>query len=277
MNIDKNIFQGLHARAGIPQQDNYYDCGIYVCGYLHKFMENPKEFGQKLMTQQFDREEDWPDMNPEQMRASMRDILQKLAAEQQAVRDAKKALKRVKKQAAATNAGSSPPKPPLPAHGVYVDLSSPAKPRDLEPKSSLAAHATQHPKAMTIEQPPSPSRQISSTIAHQPAVKQADEEMLFQPNERQAQSPPKEKPKDLLVSLETALKEDSDSQEEKQSQHSCHIPDSQSQHEQQDGASATDFKIHEDTSATGRLDTTSVPVHGTGKEEVEFAGFSPRA
>jgi Ulp1 family protease len=104
MAIDKNMFQGMNARKGIPQQNNYYDCGIFVCGYLDKFMGDPMDFGRKLLSQEFDVVEDWPEMKPSLMRAQMREMLQAIAKDQQQARLERKAAKRAaKKEAAVTS------------------------------------------------------------------------------------------------------------------------------------------------------------------------------
>ncbi|KIW07190.1 uncharacterized protein PV09_02056 [Verruconis gallopava] len=97
MNIDRDNIKSMTARAGIPQQNNYYDCGIYVLGYLDKFMEDPQEFGRKLLSREFDLHVDWPEMQPTKMRAQMRGMLQELAKQQQEARAAKAAARRAAK------------------------------------------------------------------------------------------------------------------------------------------------------------------------------------
>src|ERR1700712_5437781 len=70
MEVRKDELKGANLKSGIPQQDNFCDCGLFLCGYVHKFMEDPREFARKLLAQEFDLEDDWPDMDPSKMRAS---------------------------------------------------------------------------------------------------------------------------------------------------------------------------------------------------------------
>ena len=127
MDITVDVFQGMNAKKGIPQQTNYYDCGIYVIGYLHKFMSNPQEFGRKLLSQEFDLETDWPQMEALKMRGMIRKMLQDIAKEQQDARAARKKEKRVAKRQSGSG-GVLQSSPVKPDNGI-VDLSSPPKPR----------------------------------------------------------------------------------------------------------------------------------------------------
>ena len=92
--------KALTQKNGIPSQDNWYDCGIYMLGYLHKLMADPTSFGRKLLSDGFDIESDWPDMDPKQMRGGIRQILQDIAAKQKDERVAHRAAKRAAKRAA---------------------------------------------------------------------------------------------------------------------------------------------------------------------------------
>jgi hypothetical protein len=107
MEILKANLKGCNLRIGIPQQNNFCDCGLFLCGYVHKFMENPRRFGKMLLAQEFDLETDWPDMDPDKMRAGVRDMLQQFAKEQTERRKVEKEAKRLAKRG-----GAAPPPSP---------------------------------------------------------------------------------------------------------------------------------------------------------------------
>jgi hypothetical protein len=130
----------------------------------------------------------------------MRNMLQDLAAQQQAAREAKKAEKRAKKQAAAAGATFSPPKPSISPVGDFIDLSSPAKPRDTQLKSSPVVQDTEQLEVTTSETAKPQSRQASPTEAVPVSEDQADDEMLFRPNQAQVSSPSRKS--DLQARLE---------------------------------------------------------------------------
>jgi len=108
LDITRDELQGIHAREGIPKQSNMSDCGLYVLGYVHKFLEDPKQFGRKLLAQEFDLQTDWPNMIPSTMRDNIRRELFNIYAEQKVERDerrrAKKAAKRADKMAVQSDA-----------------------------------------------------------------------------------------------------------------------------------------------------------------------------
>jgi len=108
LDITRDELQGIHAREGVPKQSNMSDCGLYVLGYVHKFLEDPKQFGRKLLAQEFDLQTDWPNMIPSTMRDNIRRELFSIYDEQKALRDekrrAKKAAKRADKMAVQSDA-----------------------------------------------------------------------------------------------------------------------------------------------------------------------------
>lgn len=78
--MELNIAQikGINAKE-IPEQDNYSDCGLFMLGYVAKFLENdPREFIAKIIQRAFDKQKDWPKLVPSNMRANIRDQVQKL-------------------------------------------------------------------------------------------------------------------------------------------------------------------------------------------------------
>lgn len=79
--IQVEDISGLTAR-GIPQQENYCDCGLYLLGYMEKFLQDPSELVRRLLQRERFEDEDWPRMHPSEMRVEIRDILIKLADDQ---------------------------------------------------------------------------------------------------------------------------------------------------------------------------------------------------
>lgn len=79
MEVDLSRIRGLTAKQ-IPQQTNYCDCGLFLLGYIDKFLDAPKEFISKIIGHEYSIEKDWPKLNPSNLRASMRTQLQALHA-----------------------------------------------------------------------------------------------------------------------------------------------------------------------------------------------------
>lgn len=89
LEIDDRDISGMTAK-GIPLQDNFCDCGVYLLGYMEKFLQNPRLIANKLLQKELDEDEDWPEMRPSKMRNAIRELLIKLGAEQEAARMAAK-------------------------------------------------------------------------------------------------------------------------------------------------------------------------------------------
>jgi sentrin-specific protease 7 len=86
--------RGYYPKATqIPTQSNFTDCGVYLLGYVEKFFHNPDEFKNKLLTGSMFAEEDWPELKPEDMRQTMREIIVDLHEKQELERKPKKAKK----------------------------------------------------------------------------------------------------------------------------------------------------------------------------------------
>ncbi|KAI4287192.1 MAG: hypothetical protein L6R35_003551 [Caloplaca aegaea] len=81
MEFDEKDLQGVTAKD-IPQQSNYYDCGLYILGYMEKFFDEPRVFINKVMRKEWDVKSDWPKLDPSVMRANMRDLLKQLHKDQ---------------------------------------------------------------------------------------------------------------------------------------------------------------------------------------------------
>lgn len=99
--------KGMNAK-GIPQQQNFCDCGLFLLGYIEKFLQDPTNFVTKILSQEFNEFADWPEMNPQKMRDSMRDLLMETYKQQEENRPRKK-KKSPKKKATPTKEREVPP------------------------------------------------------------------------------------------------------------------------------------------------------------------------
>ena len=77
--------KGITAKQ-IPLQNNYCDCGLFLLGYMDKFVENPRDFATKLLQREYDENKDWPKLIPSKMRTNIRALVQDLHAEQEGER-----------------------------------------------------------------------------------------------------------------------------------------------------------------------------------------------
>lgn len=102
MEFEPGQIKGITATQ-IPQQDNCYDCGVFLLGYVAKFLEDdPKEFIAKIIRREYDEIKDWPNLRPSTLRNNIRDQVLKLHQDQVAERcqerDAQKNSKPVEKR-----------------------------------------------------------------------------------------------------------------------------------------------------------------------------------
>lgn len=100
MDISPDDFKGMQPTAGFPLQDNFSDCGLYLCRYVEVLMKDPKDFGEKLLAAAFDMERDWGDWDSSSSRAEIRNQLQALQSEQADNRRSKAERKAAKRAAA---------------------------------------------------------------------------------------------------------------------------------------------------------------------------------
>lgn len=160
MKVTRESLQGMHVTRGIPMQDNFSDCGLFLCRYVRELLKDPEGFSSKLFNGELDKIE-WDSREMNEERATIRNELQALAAEQSKQRKDAKAEKRKSKRAAPPNVtvhtateastapldtpanlppssptkasspvkGSSPVRAPRPLEAVAT-LDSAAKPRD---------------------------------------------------------------------------------------------------------------------------------------------------
>jgi hypothetical protein len=79
IDINESEISGLTAKR-IPMQENFSDCGLFVCAYLEKFTVNPADF----KTKELERiEQDWGELRSDVLRSRMRELIQTLHAKQE--------------------------------------------------------------------------------------------------------------------------------------------------------------------------------------------------
>ena len=77
--IDKNEIKGMTAKD-IPMQGNYSDCGIYLCAYLERLVENPHALVQSILQRE---PQSWPEMESEVLRTRFRNLVMGLHQQQE--------------------------------------------------------------------------------------------------------------------------------------------------------------------------------------------------
>ncbi|RBR18313.1 uncharacterized protein FIESC28_06086 [Fusarium coffeatum] len=119
---------GMTAR-GIPEQDNYCDCGVYVLGYMENFLRNPDDAVRRLLHKE---PSGWV-VKPQEIRAKVRDLLFEFQKEQHSRLGKEKELKRQRR--ASKGPVSSPQVAPS---SPQVPQKDPETPRPKSnPKSGL--------------------------------------------------------------------------------------------------------------------------------------------
>lgn len=83
--LDISRIKGMTAKQ-IPQQDNMCDCGLFLLGYVDKFLDDPKDFITKVIGHKYDLQKDWSKLIPSDLRANIRAQIQGLHAEQESER-----------------------------------------------------------------------------------------------------------------------------------------------------------------------------------------------
>lgn len=81
LDIDTKDFQGMTAKE-IPLQDNFCDCGVFVCLYFEKFINEPEAFAHKILRREMDAQKDWPDIQTPKTRRDIMALLTRLQQEQ---------------------------------------------------------------------------------------------------------------------------------------------------------------------------------------------------
>ncbi|CAH0053230.1 unnamed protein product [Clonostachys solani] len=93
---------------GIPEQDNFCDCGVFVLGYMEAFLQDPDEAYRKLLHKE---RVDW-NIQPSKLRNQIRDLIFTLQKQQQERMDRDREAKRIawrgKKDSVAPSRSSRP-------------------------------------------------------------------------------------------------------------------------------------------------------------------------
>lgn len=87
LEIDVKDISGMTAKQ-IPEQDNFCDCGLFLLGYVEKFLQNPRDLVNNILQRNLNVEKDWPDMVPTRMRSNIRELLINMGNEQEQARKA---------------------------------------------------------------------------------------------------------------------------------------------------------------------------------------------
>ncbi|KAF4446068.1 hypothetical protein F53441_10249 [Fusarium austroafricanum] len=140
---------GMTAR-GIPMQNNYCDCGVYVLGYMEHFLKDPDEAVRRLLHKEDTK---W-DIDAPKIRAKVRDLLFKFQKEQQLRLEHEKEMKRQRR--ATRGPVSSPQVAPSSPQVPQREPETPQVKRN--PKSPLANGTSRTP----IEEP----RRTETTSAY---------------------------------------------------------------------------------------------------------------
>ena len=72
---------GMTAK-GLPQQSNYCDCGVFVLGYIKKFLDNPDEFVYNILQGEMAENRAFAIIEASRMRREIRELIFRLQAEQ---------------------------------------------------------------------------------------------------------------------------------------------------------------------------------------------------
>lgn len=79
--LNTSQVKGITAKQ-IPLQENYYDCGLFLLGYIAKFLEGPKDFISRVIGQNY-TDEDWATLIPKNLRGKVRVQVQTLLSDRE--------------------------------------------------------------------------------------------------------------------------------------------------------------------------------------------------
>ncbi|KAF5969460.1 protease ULP2 [Fusarium coicis] len=170
-----SVPSGMTAR-GIPMQDNFCDCGVYVLGYMENFLKDPDEAVRRLLHKE---DTEWK-INAPEIRAKVRDLLFECQEKQHERLEKEKEMKR---QRRATRGPVSSPQ---------IPASSPQVPRR-EPETPQVSRFLTNPSVNSAGGSPiEADRQTGTTSSYfavasaegpgqSPTSKRIDEPSLVQP------------------------------------------------------------------------------------------------
>ncbi|KAM3507632.1 hypothetical protein MY10362_001638 [Beauveria mimosiformis] len=157
---------GKKAR-GIPEQDNFCDCGVFVLGYMDEFLKDPDTLVRKIL---MGEPVDWS-IDAARLRHQVRDILFGLQKEQTDCLAREREAKRQKKRTSAVSRSSAsdtvrealPPR----SSGVSKELSTPRPPPDIW-------HVPDDDNGVVdMVKLPAPAAQAADETGPQPSTKRA--------------------------------------------------------------------------------------------------------
>jgi hypothetical protein len=164
--IDKPTNLGTTAK-GIPQQTNYYDCGVYLLAYIREFLLSPDMFINSVLQ----REEVCSDLHPSTLRDEIRTIIFSLYDEQKKQYALEKKLKKeakkdveMSKLSLVETAEHALPSP----SEVSIDKTPEQKPK-ISTRESSAATAISSPEAQPrtpVVAEPTETRSSVEIITH---------------------------------------------------------------------------------------------------------------
>jgi sentrin-specific protease 7 len=95
MEVGRDDMKGMTA-TGVPLQQNFCDCGLYLVGYVAEFAKDPEGFVNRVLTRRLDAQSDFAAFDASKKRDEIRADLLRLHGEQDAERLALKKAKRNK-------------------------------------------------------------------------------------------------------------------------------------------------------------------------------------
>ena len=145
MEVGREDMKGMTA-TGVPLQQNFCDCGLYLVGYVAEFAKDPEGFVNKVLTRQLDGQSDFAAFNPSKKRDEIRADLIRLHDVQDAER---LALKKAKKDGR-TN---GPVTAVTDASTLVASPGPRSSPGHAAIKSSTVEQSAQAPMTTAIEAP----------------------------------------------------------------------------------------------------------------------------
>ncbi|KAL1644372.1 hypothetical protein SLS58_004286 [Diplodia intermedia] len=169
MDIDKKTLQGTTAKC-IPTQDNFCDCGIFVCLYFQKFINDADNFVHKIFRREMDKMKDWPDICPPKTRREILGLLLRLEEEQSRERSEQrkkmKAERRRLQEGVGNESSMSIPKQSSPSKIVEPEHGPKAPPGSPPPGLVTTMAATE----AGPQTPTPPPRAVTPKLGRNPAV-----------------------------------------------------------------------------------------------------------
>ncbi|KFY16925.1 hypothetical protein V492_01020 [Pseudogymnoascus sp. VKM F-4246] len=164
---------GMTAKK-IPEQNNHWDCGLFLLGYIEGFLDHPDETIHGIMQGNKDMASSFPKMNASDMRISMRELIFRLRMEQIEKEHADKVARRSAKKAGkvkdvqpageskSASSASTSPKPPVPPKletKAAEESTSASETKEVpEPREEVVNVEEEQPKK---EPSPSPEKFVS--------------------------------------------------------------------------------------------------------------------